>query len=331
MGRWLKLMLVLVGFSLTLSLGISSLALSQEMTKVRYATAVRTSYTYMPLRVMLDKKFDIKNGIKAEWVPHKGGASLTTSFATGAIKIGSTSFFGTVRARGKGVPIKIIGTISPLTTGVGVKYDSRLRKKEDLKGKTISFTRTGSMTHALALWLAKSQGWKVGKGKDFNVVSLGGYRTAAATMVAGKIEAASLPNTILMSLVAKKRARVFFWWKDVLPITLIMNVLTAREDYLANSPKTVARTLKAYFQALDYMLANPEYSITKTMEWFNMPRETAKQLYQEAIVKLMWRDGAISKSLVEGNTRWLVSQGLLKGRQASFDELVHKGFVPIKP
>ncbi|MEE8448010.1 MAG: ABC transporter substrate-binding protein [Thermodesulfobacteriota bacterium] len=330
MNSWLRL-IGLASLVFVFSLGFASWAVSQGTPKVKFGTAVRTSYRYMPLRVMLDKGLDVKHGVKVDWVPHKGGAALTTSFASGAIKIGNTSFFGVVRARLKGIPVKLIGTISPLTTGVAVTRDSPLRKKEDLKGKTLSFTRTGSMSHAFALWLAKDQGWQLGKGGDFNIISLGGYRTAAATLVAGKVDAATMPDALLISLLAKKRARPLFWWNDVLPITLIVESLVGTENYLAQNREVVARTLKAHFSGLDYMLDNPEYSIAKTMEWFNLPRAAAKQLYQQAIVKLMWRDGAISKSLVEGNIRWLMGQGLLKGRPVSFDELVHKGFVPIKP
>ena len=82
----------LAGLIFVYLLSFGAWAISQETPQVKFGTAVKTSYRYMPLRVMLEKGLDVKNGVKVEWIPHKGGAELTTSFASGAIKIGTPPF-----------------------------------------------------------------------------------------------------------------------------------------------------------------------------------------------------------------------------------------------
>src|SRR5215469_4087431 len=145
---------------LALALGVAIGAPAQAQTKVRVGQPQVGTFQFVPLQVGSEAGIFKKHGVDLEVISFGGGPRVQQALAAGAIDIGIGS--GPELAFvAKGAPEIGIAAIAdaPYSVLLAVLNDSPIKAPEDLRGKTISISSKGSLTHWLGRELSRQLGW----------------------------------------------------------------------------------------------------------------------------------------------------------------------------
>ena len=154
--------------------------------KIRIAKSVSQPLAFAPVDVGIEKKIWAKHGFAVEVLIFAGDAKMQQAFVAKAIDFG----LGSGPAMGffaKGVPAKAVGVVAnePLSMGLTVAGNSKIKRPEDLKGSRIGITTNGSLTYWLARELSRRLGW----GSDgIRTVPLGAISAQLAALKSGQID-----------------------------------------------------------------------------------------------------------------------------------------------
>ena len=157
------------------------------------------------------------------------------------------------RPRDASTPGVIIGTIDESVGGDGVITDETIKSVADLKGRTIAAEPNIPARLLMQMELKKA-------GMTLADVQIKDIATAdtAAIFADNSISAIATYEPFMSQAVkasGRPGARVFFSSKDYRGI--IIDVITARQEDLAASPKKYASFLKCVYKAVDYSKTEP--------------------------------------------------------------------------
>jgi NitT/TauT family transport system substrate-binding protein len=255
---------------------VGGAALAQD--KVRAAVGQRGNWDTLFISQGVEAGIFKKAGIDVDITWTRGGAetlqAVITDSADLAIANGILGVIGTVS---KGAPLKIV---SAQMTGAPdifwyVKADSSVKSMKDMEGRTMGYSRPGSSTNLVAL--ALSDHFRV-KPK---LVSTGGIPDTRTQVMSGQIDAGwSVPH-FNFDLVGEGKIRIIARGTDVPSLndqTVRVNVastkfLTARRD-------AARRFMKAYYDSIEWVYANPEKAIGFYVTFNKVAPGIAKQTYE---------------------------------------------------
>jgi len=152
-------------------------------------------------------------------------------------------------------PFKLVagGAKSPGSVVWVVRPDSNLKKIQDLKGKTMSFTSPGSVTEALAaLVLEAAPGIEP---QDVKRIPAGGLGPGLTLLEKGQVDAAMCSYPTMLGQGAKYR--VLFYVTDFVP-DYFQTFWMARESFLKTNGDVMRAFLRARARGLKFILENPE-------------------------------------------------------------------------
>src|SRR5579871_1038980 len=171
---------------------VASSAASAQ-TALTVGKANQTSDAIIPVNVGDKLGIFKKHGLDLKIVDFGGGSKMVQALAAGSIDIGDGA--GTEMAFvAKGAPmLAVCESAGPAPyLGVGVPWDSPIKKLEDLKGKSIGVSTPGSFSDWLAHHLAQKYGW----GKDgVTTVAIGNGAAAVAAAFKTHQVDANISNT----------------------------------------------------------------------------------------------------------------------------------------
>lgn len=148
----------LIAAALGLSLAFGPSALAQ--TKVRVGQPQVGTFQFVPLQVGIEAGIFRKHKIDLEVISFGGGPRVQQALAAESIDIGIGS--GPELAFvAKGAPELGVAAMAdaPYSVVLAVPKDSPIKTAEDLKGRTISISSNGSLTHWLGQELSRQMGW----------------------------------------------------------------------------------------------------------------------------------------------------------------------------
>jgi NitT/TauT family transport system substrate-binding protein len=212
---------------------------------------------YLPCEVAKDKGFFEEEGIKVgKFFTSKGGSSTVRNIVDGGLPMGECSADSAVMAIMKREePFKLVagGVISTGSIAWVVRPDSGLKTIQDLKGKTMSFTRAGSVTEAVAaLALEAAPGILPG---DVKRIASGGVGAGLTLLDKGEVDAAMCSYPIMLTKGAK--FRILFFARDFVP-DYFQTFWMARESFLKEHPDVMRGFLRARARGVKYITENPE-------------------------------------------------------------------------
>jgi NitT/TauT family transport system substrate-binding protein len=144
---------LILGFAL-ISLPVSA------ATTLTVGKASATSDALVPVNIGYELGIFEKHGLDLKIVDFTGGSKMDQAMAAGALDISAGD--GTEMAFiAKGLPMRAVCMIAgpPSFLGIGVPWDSPITSVEQLKGKHIGISSSGSFTEWLARELARKEGW----------------------------------------------------------------------------------------------------------------------------------------------------------------------------
>jgi ABC-type nitrate/sulfonate/bicarbonate transport system substrate-binding protein len=232
------------------AMGCTSSALAAATT-LSVGKAAPNSDAIIPVDVGNQLGIFKKHGLDLKIVDFTGGSKMATAMAAGSIDIGDGA--GTEMALvAKGVPMTgICESAGPIPfIGIGVPWDSPIHTIDQLKGKKIGFSSSGSLTNWLTKELARKQGWAP---SDVSGVAIGnGASSITAAFRANLIDADVAVTSLFLAMEENKTGRLLF------PVTkyegnLASGTLYASNRLIASNPDAVRAFVAGWIETIDYI------------------------------------------------------------------------------
>jgi NitT/TauT family transport system substrate-binding protein len=240
----------------------SAVSPASAQTALTVGKANATSDAIIPVDVGDQLGIFKKHGLDLKIVDFGGGSKMVQALTAGAIDIGDGA--GTEMAFvAKGAPmLAVCESTGPAPfLGVGVPWDSPVKKLEDLKGKVIGVSSPGSFSDWSGHELARKFGW----GEDgVKTVAIGGG--AAPTSAAFRthlVDAAIAGASLFLAFEEAKEGRL------VAPVSsfegnVASGALFASNRLIANNPDAIRAFLVAWIDTVNYMRSNKAETVKIT-------------------------------------------------------------------
>lgn len=212
---------------------------------------------YLPCAVAKERGFFEEEGVKVGKIfTSKGGASTVRNIIDGGLPFGECSADSATMAIVKNKePFKLVagGAKSPGSIVWMVRPDSNIRKIQDLRGKTMSFTTPGSVSEAVAaLCLESAPGIEP---NDVKRIAAGGMGPGLTLLEKGEIDAAFCSEPTMTTKGSK--FRVLFYATEFVP-DYFMTFWMARESFIKSHPDVMRAFLRARARGVKFIMENPE-------------------------------------------------------------------------
>lgn len=219
-------------------------------TTLKVATPA-VAFSFVPINIGIEKGFFQKHGVAVSLTTFRGGSPMIQAATAGSIDIvvGAGSDFAFLR---KGVPLTAVAQAAgpPNLFGVVVWDDSGINTVDDLKGKKMGISTTGSMTEWLALDLARWKGWGP-KGVEPVAIGSGG---SAQTTALKLHQVASVMGTAAfgLQLEEKHEGRLLLQVSSYLG-DIVIHMISATHGIIAKDPNAVRSFLAGWFDTIHFM------------------------------------------------------------------------------
>jgi len=260
-------------------------ALAQDA--IRIGVPTKTFWPTIIVQTAIDKKLFEKEGLKAELTIYRGGGEAFEALAANAadMVLVVPSFAGVGRPKGVDAKIVAAGGIRYSGWHLVVPKNSKITKFEELAGKKVGITSTGSSSDIAARWFI--QNMKV----QITPVPLGGGGLVP-NLLSGNVEAAVLYSPLTFELLKSGEIRSLLDFSKELPEHLATGWITT-DKFIASKPHVVQKTLNALFGGLDYLRKNREEAIKIIAIIDEIKPEIAAEEYDKTIMELV-PDGAMT-------------------------------------
>ena len=263
-----KALAVFVGMAL-----IPGHAVSQD--KVRAAIGQRGLWDTHFIPAGVEQGIFKKNNLEVDITWTRGGAETLQAIITDSADVAmANGILGVIGAASKGAPVKIV---SAQMTGAGdifwyVKADSPIKSMKDMNGKTMGFSRPGSSTDLVGRALAEH--FKV----QPKHVSTGGIPDTRTQVMSGQIDAGWSAAPFNFELVSEGKIRIIAKGSDVPSLNeQTVRVNAASTKFLKEKRDVARRFMKAYYESIEWVYANPDKSTAFYASFNKTSPEIAKQ------------------------------------------------------
>ncbi|HUK60641.1 MAG TPA: ABC transporter substrate-binding protein [Stellaceae bacterium] len=231
-----------------------------------------------------------KHGLDLKIVDFTGGSKMTQAMTAGAIDIGDGA--GTEMALvAKGVPMVAVcesATTFPFLA-VGVPADSPLKSLDDLKGKKIGISSSGSLTDWLSRELSRVKGW----GPDgVTAVAIGNGASAIVSAMRDHLVDADIGETgLFLNMEEKKTGRLLAPVSDF-EGAAASGTLYASRHLVETNPAAIRTFIVAWLETMDYIRGHREETAKIESEITGNPES------------VMLRDYDVTKSMYTKNCKF---------------------------
>jgi ABC-type nitrate/sulfonate/bicarbonate transport system substrate-binding protein len=232
-------------------LAASTSASAQDL--IRAGKSVPNPLAFAVLEIGHETGIWAKHGLKVDIKTFGGDAKMQQAMVAGEIDIGTGSGPG-MGFIAKGVPSTVVGVIAnqPLSMGLVVGKDSKLKSVKDLKGAKIGVSTNASLTYWLARKLSDLQGW----GKDgIQAIPLGALPSNIAALQAGQIDGFIISAAVGHQLARKGEGRLLLRFGDYIG-KFYTHVIFASDKLIAEKPDQVKRFVQGWSDTVKFMKEN---------------------------------------------------------------------------
>ena len=237
------------------------------------------------------KGFFLRHGLDLDILYTQGSGETQQAVISGSVDLGLGLGFGSVMGVfSKGAPIRIIA--NAMRGGFDVYWyvptASSIKSFKDADGKTVSFSTNGSSTNIMALGLIK-QGNILAK-----AVATGSPSTTFVQAMTGQVDIGWSSPPFGVEAIEQGKIRVIARGSDVPSFrTQTLRVQVANANFLDRNPDAVARFMRAYREALNWMYADDE-AIRIYAEWVGISEQVARRTRDEFFPKENQKTDTIS-------------------------------------
>jgi ABC-type nitrate/sulfonate/bicarbonate transport system substrate-binding protein len=226
------------------------------------AKASPTSDAIIPVNVGDELGIFKKHGLALTIIEMQGGAKMAQAVTAGSADIGDGA--GSEMAFvAKGAPmIAVCEDTAPAPfLSLGVPADSPIKSLDDMRGKSIGVSNSGSFSDWSARILARTKGWG---DEGVKTVAVGnGVAAVGAMLKTHQIDAMITGTNVFLSFEERKEARIIAQvstWEG----NVASGALFASNDILKKNPDAVRAFLAGWIETVDYMRAHKAETVTLT-------------------------------------------------------------------
>ena len=314
---------VIWAFVAALGLLASAPVSAADKTPVKLGSTAKEIFDNLAFYVAADRGMFDKQGLAVKISFFRGGGEVVRAVASGATDISMVATTAAILAAGTGQSLKINSGLTAPSYGILwiVPSDSPVKTVADLSGKTVGFSRPGSVSHTALISALHATGIQ----DKVTIVPIGSPGDSWAALKSGRLQASwhTAPN--VYNLVDRGEARILFQAGEYLK-DYEQGSIVAMEGYLAKNGDTARKFLKALAEAVVYIDQNPAEAVKIGAKQMDVSeKETAATL--AAMPKGWFRIGAPAQKDFDGAMAEAEGTGALKQKPA-YDAVVDKRFLP---
>ncbi|HKT16586.1 MAG TPA: ABC transporter substrate-binding protein [Stellaceae bacterium] len=291
----------------------------------RAGTPSGRNFTFLPLRIGIEKGIFAKNGLDLEVTDFGGGAKLQQAFVAGgidlAVSAGTDMAFIAKGASERAVAVAGRGT----TLGIVVPFDSPAKTVDDLKHKQIGVTTAGSFTEWLMRRYMQQHHWAADAA---TLVPIGSdVANDVALLTTHRIDAVEAPAALGFQLELSKRGRLVLQHFDLGP-EFIGQALYASNRIIHDDPDAVRRFVKAWFETIAWMRGHKDETVAITRSYTHYAPEVENREYDD-VIKIFSPDGRFHPAGLKALGEAFVEMKLLD-QAPDMSKLYTDAFLPTK-
>jgi NitT/TauT family transport system substrate-binding protein len=217
-----------------------------------------------------------KHGLTLDILYTQGGPESIQAVIGGSIDIatavGVSAALGTYA---KGAPIRLIGSemIGAPDLYWYVRAESPIRKIEDLNGKTVAYSLTGSSSNAALLALIQQYNLTA------KPVSTGSIQATITQTMTGQVDVGFGAAPFGLDLVEGGKTRIVATGNDVASLrTRSVRVNVVNAATLAAHKDAIVRFMQAYRETLDWMYSDPA-ALAVYKEYSGLPDNIVRRVH----------------------------------------------------
>jgi len=245
---------------------------------VRVGKAQAQQFAFVPADVGSEAGIFKQHGIELEISNFAGDAKLLQALAAGAIDI-ALGGGPTLAFVAKGTPMLGIAALAdaPGTIMLVVLKDGPIKTEDDLKGRTVSVSTTGSLTYWLAKELSRAHGW----GNDgINIAPLGSPIAQVAALKTGQIDGVVTDSSSVIKLEEDGVGRILVRFGDRIKDFHVHTAL-ASTAFIDKHPDAVRAFLAGWFESVRHMRAHKEEAVEIAARVTGVSKTVAARNYDE--------------------------------------------------
>ena len=255
---------------------VCSAGLSRADEKIRVGTPEPSGFSFSVPNVGTAVGIFKKYGLDVERIDFAGGAKMHQAMDAGALDVitgtGSDLLFLTKGAPEKGVAA-YANDLAALS--LVVNAGGPIHKIEDLRGKTIGTSTTGSFTS----WIAKTILGQHGIGpNDFKPAYLGSMAGIVAGLLTNNVDGIIGPTSRSLQLEGEGKVRILANAGGEIR-NFIANIIYASDPMMKDHPETLKKFLRAFFETIRYMKDHKAETVKITQTATKLPDDIAAKGY----------------------------------------------------
>jgi ABC-type nitrate/sulfonate/bicarbonate transport system substrate-binding protein len=298
-------------------------AFAAETVHIKLATTTRQIFDNLPLYVAEHGGQFAKHGLSVELFFFHGGGEVVRAVPSGTVDLGVVATTAGILAIGAGQKLKIISGWTAPSFGVvyAVKPDSPIHSIKDLVGKTVGFSRPGSVSHTALIAALVANGIQ----NQTTIIPVGSPGDSLVAIETGRVQASWLVAPRVYGLVDEKKVRILFGASEYLS-DYQQSAFIATDAWLAKNGDTARKLLAALADAVKFTEQNPTQAAALGAKDLGA---TQKEIIDtlKATPKNWWRVGAPNPKDLAGSEKEAAGTGSLK-EAPSYDQMVDKRFLP---
>jgi ABC-type nitrate/sulfonate/bicarbonate transport system substrate-binding protein len=293
--------------------------------KLRVGKAQAQTFAFVPADVGVEAGIFKKHGLDVEISNFGGDAKLLQALSADAIDIamgGGPTFAFIV----KGAPMLAVGALAdaPGTIMLVVLKDGPVKTEDDLKGRTVSVSTTGSLTYWLGQELSRSHGW----GNDgIKIAPLGSTTAQAAALKTRQIDGVITETSTVFKLEEEGSGRILVRFGERIK-DFHVHVIYASKALIDKNPEAVRAYLAAWYETVQYMRDHKDQTVDIAARVSEVSKAVATRNYDE-LMPIFNPTGRFNPKALDVLSRSFVESGSLPTRP-DMSKLYTEQFLPKK-
>jgi ABC-type nitrate/sulfonate/bicarbonate transport system substrate-binding protein len=293
--------------------------------KLRVGKAQAQTFAFVPADVGVEAGIFKKHGLDVEISNFGGDAKLLQALSADAIDIamgGGPTFAFIV----KGAPMLAVGALAdaPGTIMLVVLKDGPVKTEDDLKGRTVSVSTTGSLTYWLGQELSRSHGW----GNDgIKIAPLGSTTAQAAALKTRQIDGVITETSTVFKLEEEGSGRILVRFGERIK-DFHVHVIYASKALIDKNPEAVRAYLAAWYETVQYMRDHKDQTVDIAARVSEVSKAVATRNYDE-LMPIFNPTGRFNPKALDVLSRSFVESGALPTRP-DMSKLYTEQFLPKK-
>jgi NitT/TauT family transport system substrate-binding protein len=310
------------GLAATLAMLIFAVA-AQADVAVRVGKAQAQNFAFLAADVGIVAGIFKKHGIDLEIANFGGDARLVQAISANAIDF-ALGGGPTLAFEVKGAPMVAVAALAnrPRTIMMVVAKDGPVKSEDDLKGRTVSVSTTGSLTYWLTQELSRSHGWGT---NGIKIAPLGTTTAQAAALKTRQVDGVVTESSTVLRLVEEGSGRILVRFGDRIP-DFHVHVVFARKAFADANPEAVRNFLAALFESVQYMRDHRDETIAIAMRVAEVSQSVATANYDE-LMSVFNASGRFDLKALDVLARSFVEMGALPERP-DMTKLYTEAFLP---